>query len=245
MKCSWVPLVSLLCMVSPAFGSDAAHGWTFRVAPYVWAAGLEGEIGVQGVTADVDLSFSDLVEEVDMGFMGQFEARNGRFGLVASPMWISMSGEASGPAGFFDASITAESTVFDGFATFAVTPKLEVLGGLRYTELDCEIELQAPGAQVSVTESKSWIDPIVGVRYVHQVAARWSLLFRADIGVAGDSDSIWRAAGLIGYELSRRSTLVFGYSALDYDYEEGSPASRFTWNVTMDGPIVGIGFALD
>ena len=63
--------------------APADSGWTFRSAPYLWAQGLDGTMGVLGLDGDVDLSFGDILSDLDFAFMGMFEARHGRLGIMA------------------------------------------------------------------------------------------------------------------------------------------------------------------
>ena len=66
------PLVLLLLLICPfAYGQDreAAQeaslftGWTFDVAPfYLWLHALDGEVGVRGLPAAVDLSVGDTLD---------------------------------------------------------------------------------------------------------------------------------------------------------------------------------------
>ena len=59
---------------APATISDQA--WTFTVAPYLWAAGIDGTVGQPGLPpVDVDASFSDVMKHFDVGAMGAAEAR--------------------------------------------------------------------------------------------------------------------------------------------------------------------------
>jgi hypothetical protein len=53
--------------------------WQFGITPYVWAAGLDGQVGVRGITAAVDASFIDILQDADsfIGLEGHFEARYG------------------------------------------------------------------------------------------------------------------------------------------------------------------------
>ena len=46
-----------------------AEEWSFRIAPYAWMAGIEGVVKPfdAGPTTDVDLSFSDVLENLDIG----------------------------------------------------------------------------------------------------------------------------------------------------------------------------------
>jgi hypothetical protein len=75
-----IPLGWLLALSgSPALADDVDQGWEFSFAPYLWALSLDGEIGVEGTTVDVDVPFSDLLKDLNFGLMGQFTARRGRW----------------------------------------------------------------------------------------------------------------------------------------------------------------------
>ncbi len=74
-------LTAILCIAtSPA---QADENWQFQIAPYVWAAGMEGDVAtLPGVpAASVDASFTDILEILNAAFMIAGEAHNGRFGL--------------------------------------------------------------------------------------------------------------------------------------------------------------------
>ena len=57
----------------------ADDGWEFTLSPYAWAAGLNGSVGIGNVVSEVDLSFGDILENLDIGAMLHFEARKGRW----------------------------------------------------------------------------------------------------------------------------------------------------------------------
>ncbi len=52
-----------------------ADKWQFEITPYFLAASLNGDVGIRGVTADVDMSFSNIWDKLNAGFMAAFEAR--------------------------------------------------------------------------------------------------------------------------------------------------------------------------
>jgi hypothetical protein len=62
----------------------AAQSWTFTATPYVWFAGLKGDLGtISGLPpAEVDASFSDIIENTDVALMLAAEARRDRWGLL-------------------------------------------------------------------------------------------------------------------------------------------------------------------
>lgn len=55
----------------------AIDDWTFTVAPYLWATGLEGEVATlpSAAPAEIDLSFSDVLEDLDLSLTGLAEVR--------------------------------------------------------------------------------------------------------------------------------------------------------------------------
>ena len=62
------------------FATEAkAEDWQFQVTPYLWAAGIEGDIAtLPGLPeASIDLSFSDVIENFKIGGMLVAEARKG------------------------------------------------------------------------------------------------------------------------------------------------------------------------
>jgi hypothetical protein len=83
-RMSWLAVWLIVTAISPPARAEesAAEGWQFGVTPYVWMAGIEGKIGLRGITAAVDASFIDILNDADsvIGLQGHFEARYGRWG---------------------------------------------------------------------------------------------------------------------------------------------------------------------
>ena len=63
-------------------------------------------------------------------------------------------------------------------------------------------------------------------------------------GIAFGSDFAWDAIGLIGYRFdlfgNNNAAVFAGYRALHQDYTDGSGDDKFKWDVTLDGPILGL-----
>ena len=58
--------------------ASAPEGWTFKFAPYFWAAGLSGDIAQFGLPqVSVDASFDNIFDHLDVGLMAIGEARYG------------------------------------------------------------------------------------------------------------------------------------------------------------------------
>src|SRR5215813_6742251 len=68
--------------------------WQFTIAVPGWMAGLDGTIGVRGVNADLDISFKDILEHLDMIFTLRAEAQKGPFGIFGEVIYMGLSDHA-------------------------------------------------------------------------------------------------------------------------------------------------------
>lgn len=244
-------------MVSgPALAEDPAPGrWTLTIAPYFWAAGIKGDVGVRNVEADVDVSFSDILPNLKFGGMLLAEARKDRFGAFFAPIYVRLGDESH--AGPFDIDVTADMSVIGGGVFYRVAEWnldrpgegrsrkawIEPLAGVRYTYLRVQIDVNGPlGLNPDADEHRDWVDPIVGASAGFELSEHWVLLAEGDIGGFGvGSKFTWNALGLIAYRTSLSgidTQIGAGYRALSWDYDH----DNFQWDVVMHGPVVGASF---
>ena len=54
---------------TPAAPAATRGGWEFFVAPYFIAAGMDGKIQIADATVPVDVGFSDILENLELGGM--------------------------------------------------------------------------------------------------------------------------------------------------------------------------------
>ena len=83
----------LVLSIQVVLADDAPQdtAWTFSAAPYAWFVSLEGDVTVKGDKSDVDMDFSDIWDEMNIGAMIAFEASTvvGGFSLTSSmPTWV-------------------------------------------------------------------------------------------------------------------------------------------------------------
>ena len=235
--------------------SDAQSDWEFQVASYLWAIAMNGDATVKGQKADVDVSFSDIWDELNFALMLEYEARKGHWGLWGNTIYANLgksNAEVSGieieptvnalwqGAGGSYRLGTWDIADSSGKNTPSVT--VETYFGARYTYLDLSLDLK--GAH-NVDGDKQWVEPLVGVRTIWNLSERWTATLAGDIGgVAFGSDFAWDAFGLIGYRFNlfgKDNARVFaGYRALSQDYTDGSGDDKFEWDVTLYGPVLGL-----
>jgi hypothetical protein len=161
-----VPMLALVSALTPATAADLAPApdtseWRFTLAPYVWGVGLSGDVGLFGKgPVDVDIPFSDILENLDFAAMGVGEAHNGTWGVLVDINYTSLSAGKSRSRSLeldvfeqfgAEARVSASADIKEFIATFmgqwrAVDSDqmtLDVMAGARYWNIDNDIEAQA------------------------------------------------------------------------------------------------------
>jgi hypothetical protein len=231
--------------------------WVTWAAPYLWGLSLDGEAQVGEAQGDVDVGFSDILDDINIGAMGFIDGRKGRFGYFINPIYSQLTSKQNVEGSRID--VTNESTILavGGYYRWiekSVTGRrgedtgrliVEPYGGARWTYMRVEVDVKGVG---QVDESENWLDPIIGGRFMYAWDSRWDIAFAGDVGGFGiGSDSTWNMHLLLGYRLQllgRETIIRAGYRALHQDYDTGSGNSAFQWDVTQEGPIVGLAIKL-
>jgi hypothetical protein len=228
---------------------DDPTAWHVTVTPYVWAPGLYGDVTVRGRSADLDASFVDILKDTDalLGFQGRLEVTRGPLGVYGDVFYVKAKVEDAGATGLDVTSrmwfieLGGQWRVLDTRDERVPGFTLDVYGGGRYSFLD--VDLDTAGGP-SVSQDKSWIDPIVGARVGMHFSEHVFLLVSGDVGGFGvGSDFAWSVTGLLGYRWQAAGldwAVLGGYKALAEDYTSGSGPGRFRWDTTMHGPILGL-----
>ena len=79
-----------------ALGQDNPIGdeeWEVRLMPYVFFLSLDAEGTIDGLSADADLSFDDIVDNLDFGAMGRLEAWKGKWGLSFDGLFVNLGAD--------------------------------------------------------------------------------------------------------------------------------------------------------
>jgi len=228
--------------VPQAAAQSGADSWEFSIAPYLVAAGMDGSITVKGIEADVDVPFSDIVENLDLALMVHFDMRNDRWALMSDLFYVDLEGSddlASGAA-----TVAVQQTLFEVAGGYRVSPVFTLLAGARWVDLDNQIRYTGQILDEDVSAGKSWIDPFVGVHLMAPLSQRWWLGARGDIGGFGvGSDLAWQAYADVGFRASKVVSVIVGYRAIDMDYEDGSGRDLFRYDVLIAGPQLAVAFS--
>lgn len=229
-----------------ASANDGAGGseWDFSVTPYVWGSGLVGTVGAKGYKVHINLSFSDVLDQLNKSSMISFTGNKGKQFFIFDGMYldISHSGATSKSDVFADIDVTTtrlqaawgtnflegDSFVLSGFA------------GIRYWDITNRLTLHTTSEPLGTyKDSEAWLDPILGIRYEKSLTDKLSLLTMLDIGGLGvGSELTWGGMINIAWKYSERTYINLGYRYLYVDYENNG----FIMDAYNDGIFAGITF---
>ena len=217
------------------------YRWKFGGSAYLWAAGVEG---TDSAGDEIDVSFSDILKDLDGGIMGIIAAQRGKLTLLADIIYLSIHQETSSTGNLIGIPTKIDVDVkLKGFvATFGVAYRviedemtsLDLLVGGRYFRLDVDLDADVGGSKSSGSDSGDVLDAIIGSQVTLNLSDRWYLSCYADIG-AGDSKLTWQAWPGVGYRL-KHVDVVAGYRHLAWETDDGDTID----DINFSGPMIGV-----
>ena len=230
---------ALALSVSTGAARAESSGMDWLGVVYLWGADIQVDAGDRSV----DASFSDIIDTLEMGFMGHVEAQGDTFGGFVDVVYMSVSdSRAIGPV---SARGELDMALMDVAIVWNPSPErytgFDVYGGFRYIGVDFDLRATLtppPDPTFRTGIDTSYTDFLIGGRYVAPINDRWRLVFSGDLS-GGDTEGSW---SLAGYGVYRNGPHRFyaGYRHLEAEVKGN--AGR-TVDQTFSGPAVGYGFA--
>jgi hypothetical protein len=220
---------------------SAIHGaetnkWTFDASLYGLAAGMSGEVGVGPANADVKFGFDRVRDNLEFAMMGKVRLGYDRWALTTDVIYMGLGTSRNG------VSVDMDQWMVEPTLSYRLSKYFEPLAGVRYNNLSGEI--RGPGILPSPripTGTQDWWDPILGANASLPLGKGFSLNLRGDIGGFGvGSDLTWQVFPYLGWQFAKWGSLQLGYRWLYMDYETGSGASRFQYDMLNQGPQIGL-----
>ncbi len=216
--------------------ANAQENWT-EIGIYAMMSSIEGDTKVGNVTSDLDVSFSDILENLDMGFMGFAEHRRGKWSFIGDAVYMKLSADntkAVNPILSVTLDAEVKQTIAEGFVGYRVLAQdhgdaqfgIDLLGGARYNKIELELGVEANllGLTTSTSRnpSESWTDGVVAVRAQYAHNNGWGVSAWADIGDGSDSSS-YQLAGFVNYRFKIKSGFLVDtvYTALNLPVKAG------------------------
>ena len=222
--------------------APAANEWQHSIAPYLWIPGIKGQVGVNGIVSDVDVSQNDILSSLDFGGFLAFSGQKGKWGYYADIEYLKLSTETDIISPIIkEIDMSMEQLRIEAVISYQAyeTEKtsLQLYGGLQYTYLNIALDItDNAGGKTSPSGSESWVDPIIGAKLLHDFNDKWFLSLVGEVGGFGvSSDLTWQAMAGIGYNINECWSIIGGYRHLYIDYENDG----FVYDTDTSGPILG------
>jgi len=255
-----IPVNFLLAEQNTENTLETSNKWNIEFTPYFWAAELKGDATLRGRTGPVEVGFSDLLDNLDIAFMGRAEAWKGEWGLFLDALYMDLGAEFSTPQGSVSADIDVKMTMLEfglGYHLWETqvgkegSQKLsfDLLGGGRYMNLEGEVDVRTGGPLAGLGLGRTfgrreeWVDPIVGGRLRWDIDEKLAAAVRFDFGgfgIGNGSNLTWNLVAGIDYKLKENMSLKAGYRIFDIDYDSGSGNKEFGIDAQFRGPIFGL-----
>ena len=238
--------------------TEESSGWQQRILVYGWLPSLSGTLNydIPGTEEGVSADASDIIDALEMVFMGTYEVRKDKWSFKADAIYLNLANSeqnaVSIPAGLgnpqlevgADQEMTAWLLGFYGGYNTIETSKLtlDVMAGARYFSLDVSADLQIDGPlppslpSANLAQSVELWDAVVGIKGAYSINENWFLPYHFDIG-AGDSDLTWQALTGVGYRYGWGDLLLV-YRHTYYDQGDAG----LVQDLTMSGPAIAVNF---
>lgn len=229
--------VAALSLTAVIGHQTQANDWNFELAPYLWVAGIDGDLTIDSEEYDLSSDFSDIIDQTKFGGSFIFAANRGQWVNFVQLDYLALENDdVETRFSRSDVKIESDSlllTATTGYR-FALGKRhsLDLMAGLRYVGLDAEIDER----RQSSSSSRDIYDAVAMVRPIVQLADNWQLMPSFSVGT-GDTDLTWEVFPEIIYQPGEWK-FRFGYRNLNFDYEDGDDELDFS----MRGLLLGIGF---
>lgn len=224
-------------------GSAGAHAdsqdtdWLGIV--YLWGSG----VSIDAKNASVGADFKDLVDKLEMGFMGHVEAQGDNLGGFVDVVFMGVGTNESRTN--IDLNVDNDTTAMDLAVVWspgaARMTGIELYGGLRYVSNDFSLVIDPvpPSPPESrIGSDSSYYDLLLGARYIAPLSEHWRLTFSGDIS-GGDTEGTFSVAAYAGYRTGQHH-FIGGYKHFEMDLKSGGGGDL---TVTMTGPVIAYGYS--
>src|SRR5204863_4465225 len=138
--------------MAPPTITDNDH-WYFNIGMPGWLAFISGDIGLHGVTSNVDVGFGQIISHAAGIASISVEARKGHFGVYGDLLYMSLSAGLYGDGLVKKANLTVDSYIADGEIYYRVweSPRgwLDLRAGARYTNSFTRLGLTSADSKVN------------------------------------------------------------------------------------------------
>lgn len=212
--------------------------WKYSGSLYLWGAGMSGESATGG---DIDISFSDIIDNLDFAYMGNIAAQKGKWGFQADLIYLAVGNKPNVDLGegLTLSNVKVKAWIVTPTVTYRVMESdklsLDLMAGARYLDMKADLTV-SPYPEAS-SSGGAW-DGIIGVKARVDLSEKWFMPFQFDVGT-GETDLTWQAFAGVGYQYDNFDVIA-GYRHLDWEFDDNNKGADTFNDLTISGPIVGV-----
>ncbi len=230
-------LVSGLTLPGTALAQ--ATEWQHTFVLYGWGTGIDGDMTVGPVESSSSVDFDQILENLELAAMAGYRGQGERWAFVVDAFFAGLGGTREGAV--VDADLDFDEIIFQADAAYRMNENVELLFGARYVRLQTTLKLTAVlGGEERLENDATFIDPVVGVRFLGAPGEKFRLQAQADIGGGAGMDLTWQAMFNVGYQATESVSLWLGYRALSMDFDDSGGRNRFSADLLSHGPLLGV-----
>ena len=240
MRCPLSLAAAFACLTLAPAHAQISEGWSGQVTPYIWGAGLSGDVRplAGGPTLEVEESVFEVLDDLEGAFFLSGLAIRNDFVLIGDLSWSSSSRTESPAPGIPPVKGSVDmlfATLAGGKRVQAQSDQtIDLLAGVRLWDIDADAAIL--GTPFAASRSVSLADPILGVRFNRQHTNGFSTIAYADIGGFGiGSDFTAQVAVTVNYAMSDKAYVSGGYRYVHLDYEKNGALI----DIRLSGPLLG------
>ena len=243
-------------------GPSASHRGTWAlIAPYAWAAGVNGQVGVGNQVVNIDVTPGEVLSnlgKVDGALMLHSEVGRGDWGFILDANLIRAGTSVTTPPA--QVGVTLQQTLIEALGTYRLievsdywvdgkSATVDLLAGVRIYEFSNLLAVSPFNPMlptVPLGMSSSWVDMVIGGRAKAPITKTLDVFGRADIGGFGiGSSSIlaWNLIGGVDWKISQCASLSAGYRELNINKTgTGAGGMPFVFDAKLYGPFMAVAF---
>ena len=251
-----------MLLIAPSLAADKSPIPTisdevsFVVTPYLWAAGLTGNVDVNNTQrVHTTMGFDKVLQNLAAAAMGDGEVHYGRWGIYGNAVYTKLVHEQSNSKGVDGLNLNVNSTAdaWLGIYTVAGTytayasksAYLDVLAGARFLNLNAKVQLDASVQNTPYQGDKTYYsslrtsDAVAGVKgRIRLGESSWYVPFYLDAGGGSSVAKLTSQQAIgIGYAFKDADVGLF-YNNIYYSLSSGNISSY----INMTGPAVAATF---
>jgi hypothetical protein len=218
------------------FGQAGApdKDWSVDLNIYMLGSAMSGNATVHGETVNVDMPFSKIWENLQLGGTARPTVHYRRWAISTDVIYMGLGAAKNG----FDLGF--DQWLVEPVAQYRLTSWLSPYAGARY--ISVKGDLRGPNGRTG-TGMQSWWDPVVGADLHLPIKGKFSLRVHGDVGGFGVGSSFsGQLEPMLDWRLGKVVSLQAGYRWLYADYQSGSGSSLFSYDLKTQGPQLGATF---